>query len=180
MTGFNFPQLDDATRRLMRDEFVEDREHNRVYLGKRLNEAGERVYLAALEQSVEGGTPDGLQQALEPVPGDLWIPGITAKNGRRSPTPRTAAQTLAEGEFNRYYMRAICRRAIDDGNGQVRVRRAKAVTNPRSDRTVRVDEGDILDAQAVLDDIRRHPGEDTDLGVPRGPNSGLSLEVDLG
>lgn len=178
MSGFTFPQLDEATRHLMREEFDEDLERDRVYLGKRLNEAGERAYLAALERTLEDGMPNDLQQALEPLPGDLWIPAITAKNGRRSTTPRTAAQTLAEGEFNRYYMRAICRRAIEEGDGRVRVRRGKAVSNPRSDRSVQVNEGDVLDARAVLDDIRRHPGEDTDLGVPRGPNSGLSLEFE--
>jgi hypothetical protein len=176
VTGFTFPQLDDRTRSLMRQEFGDDSASGRVYVGKRLNADGERVYLDALPRAFKEGSATDLQAVLEPVPGELWIPAITAKNGRTSTTPYTAPQTLAEGEFNRYYMRAICIRAIDEGDGQVRVRRAKPVANERSDRLVKVVEGDVLDAKAVLDDIRRHPGEDTPLGMPRGPNSGLSLE----
>lgn len=176
MPVFDFPQLDTRTRDLMIDEFNEDSRSQTVYVGKRLNESGEQTYLVALTKALRSGTPGTLQREMEPVPGTLWIPAIMARNGRRSTTPRTAAQTLAEGEFNRYYMRALCLRAIEEGDGRVTVRRAKAVANPRSDPFVRVSEGDVLDATAVLEDIRRHPGEDTALGVPRGPNSGLSLD----
>lgn len=140
MSDFDFPQLDGQ----------------RVYVGKRLNERGERTYLDALSDSLKTGTPSTLQDLLEPVPGDLWIESIIAINGRTSTTPYTAPATLAEGEFNRYYMRAICLRALAEGDGQVTVRRGKAVSNPRSDPSVKVKERDVLDANAVLEDIRRH------------------------
>jgi hypothetical protein len=177
MSAFGFPQLDAQTRDLMMKEFEYDRDSDRIYVGRRLNPQGKRTYCDALPLILRQGTPAELQHLLEPVPGSLWISSIMAANGRRSTTPVTAARTLAEGEFNRYYMRAICRRAIDEGNGMVRVRRGKAVQNPRADPSVRVHEGDILDASAVLEDIRIHPGEDTVIGMPHGPNSGLSLEL---
>lgn len=176
VSAFDFPQLDARARDLMMEEFAYDRDSDRIYVGRRLNSQGERTYCDALPLALRQGTPVELRQQLEPVPGSLWISSIMAANGRRSTTPVTAAQTLAEGEFNRYYMRAICRRAVDEGNGTVRVRRGKAVQNPRADPSVRVHEGDILDASVVLEDIRLHPGEDTVIGMPRGPNSGLSLE----
>lgn len=176
MTSFEFPQLDAMTRSAMTEEFEADVASERLYIGKRLNELGEAAYRDALPDALRNGSPEALQAKLEPVPGDLWIPGIIAKNGRRSTTNVTAAQTLAEGEFNRFYMRAICLRAISEGDGRVKVRRGKQVANPRSDPSVKVKEKDVLDAVLVLEDIRRHPGEDTSLGVPRGPNSGLSLE----
>jgi hypothetical protein len=177
MPGFDFPQLDERTRVLMVKEFaLDDSSPKGVYRGRRLNSEGERIYLSALLVSLQEGTGISLQAQLEPVPGTLWVPEIINKIGRRSPTPYTAAQTLAEGEFNRYYMRAICRRALEEGDGTVTVRRAKLVEQSRPDDEVRVSVGDILDADAVLQDIRLHPGEDTALGMPRGPNSGLSLE----
>jgi hypothetical protein len=176
MSLFIFPQLDSRTRELMLAELAVDRDSGKAYIGARLNPDGAIRYRNALEFALRQGTPTELQQQLEPVPGNLWIAAITAKNGRRSTTPSTAAQTLAEGEFNRCYMRAICLRATEEGDGTVRVIRGKGVVNPRSDPLVRVQEGDVLDAAAVLDDIRLHPGSETDLGMPRGPNSGLSLE----
>lgn len=160
----------------MIEEFEADVAARRLYIGKRLNELGEEAYRAALPDALALGSPEGLQAKLEPVPGDLWIPGIIAKNGRRSTTSVTAAQTLAEGEFNRFYMRAICVRATSEGDGTVKVRRGKQVANPRSDPSVKVNENDVLEAALALEDIRRHPGDDTALGMPRGPNSGLSLE----
>ena len=35
-------------------------------------------------------------------------------------TPVTAADTFAEGEFNRFYMRGVCSRAIEEGTSEVR------------------------------------------------------------
>lgn len=178
MAGFQFPQLDATTRGRMLEEHQLDVDTDRLYVGKRLNDHGEAVYRRALPESLRDHNPEQLQAQLEPVPGDLWISATIAVNGRRSTTPVTAAQTLADGEFNRFYMRAICLRALAEGNGQVRVRRFKEVANPRADRFVQVDDGDELDAHVVLEDIRAHPGDETELGMPRGPNSGLSLEFD--
>jgi hypothetical protein len=102
---------------------------------------------------------------------------------RRKPTggvtmvkvPVTAAATLAEGEFNRFYIRALCRRAIEQGIPRLIVYRAKDVTSPRRESEQKI--GTEVDPQQLLADLRAHPGVDTALGLPPGPNSGLSVRL---
>jgi hypothetical protein len=43
--------------------------------------------------------------------------------------PVTAADTLAEGEFNRFYLRGLCRRASAANMAEIEVYRAKEVAN---------------------------------------------------
>ena len=47
--------------------------------------------------------------------------------------PYTAAKTLAEGEFNRFYIRAVCRHVLESGGAEVEIYRAKRVEQPRPD-----------------------------------------------
>jgi hypothetical protein len=81
----------------------------------------------------------------------------------------TAAETLAEGEFNRFYVRALCRRQMS-GDGQLVVHRAKQVQNPRPESEALI--GTSPNAGKLLDDLRNNPGVEPALGVPKGPNSG--------
>jgi hypothetical protein len=46
--------------------------------------------------------------------------------------PVTAFETIVEGEFNRFYVRAICRRALAAGIPWVEIYRAKQVATPRA------------------------------------------------
>ena len=86
-----------------------------------------------------------------------------------------AHEMLAEGEFNRFYIRALCARAIEDGLSGVIVFRAKAVQNARSASEQML--GQTMPAAALLSDLRNSPGVDTALGLPPGPNSGLSVRL---
>ena len=45
--------------------------------------------------------------------------------------PSNAHNTLAEGEFNRFYLRGLCLEAIQQGK-MIEVYRAKAVNQPRA------------------------------------------------
>lgn len=159
----------------MKREFEDDLTRGTVYFAQRSNEAGRERYLQALCEAIEHGDPAAIAGALAPVAEKYWILETRTVKGRKSTTPQTAAKTLAEGEFNRYYMRAVCHRAIEDGDGTVTVIRAMKVESPRADHLVKVKEGDRLDACDVLADLRLHPGTETEMGIPRGPNSGLTL-----
>lgn len=86
-----------------------------------------------------------------------------------------AHEMLAEGEFNRFYIRAICLRAIEDGISEVVVYRAKRVQHARSESERKI--GQLVSAEPLLRDLREHPGADTALGLPPGPNSGLSIQL---
>jgi hypothetical protein len=89
--------------------------------------------------------------------------------------PATAPETLAEGEFNRFYIRGLCVRALAEGITELVIYRAKQVENPRSESTAKI--GLKISAQALLTDLRANPGVDTALGLPPGPNSGLSVKL---
>lgn len=100
------------------------------------------------------------------------------KSGELSKPPimrSNAHEMLAEGEFNRFYIRAICLRAIEDGIPEVIVYRAKAVQNARSESARKIGQGHA--AEELLRDLRTHQGVDTALGLPPGPNSGLSVHL---
>ena len=89
--------------------------------------------------------------------------------------PVTAPDTLAEGEFNRFYCRGVCARAIEEGKPSVHVYRAKQVENPRAESQEKV--GAMIDANQLLNDLRTSQGVEPALGIPPGPNSGLSVQL---
>lgn len=64
---------------------------------------------------------------------------------------------------------------MDLGGNSVEVYRAKAVQQPRpqSERLV----GTTVDVHRLLRDLRTNVGVDTALGIPAGPNSGLSVRL---
>lgn len=86
--------------------------------------------------------------------------------------PVSAADTLGEGEFNRYYMCSVCRLALDNRDETVRAYCAKAAQHPRPES--QAFDGRLMPTQA-LDDLRGSVGVDTALGLPAGPNSGMSV-----
>lgn len=115
---------------------------------------------------------------------NLSAPGMmVAKYQKRKPkggftlanVPITAPETLAEGEFNRFYCRGVCRRAIAEGLEEVEVYRAKPVREQRPQSRVLV--GSKLRADRLLHDLQTNIGVDLALGVPAGPNSGLSVRL---
>ena len=89
--------------------------------------------------------------------------------------PDTANVTLCEGEFNRYYIRGVCLKAIEMGKGLVTAYRARHSANPRSESIAL--EGRSIDAKRLLEDLRANPGVDTAMGLPPGPNSGMSVKL---
>ncbi len=82
---------------------------------------------------------------------------------------------MAEGEFNRFYVRGLCRRAIEDGIQQLIIYRAKAVMTPRPGSEEKI--GTSVDSAAILADLRTTIGVEPALGMPPGPNSGLTLKL---
>lgn len=105
----------------------------------------------------------------------------STRQGKNGPiqvkVPITAAETLSEGEFNRFYIRGLCARAIEDGVDAVIVYRARVSTRPRPESEARI--GTPLSPAAVLQDLRQRIGTDTALAVPGGVNSGLSVRLPL-
>jgi hypothetical protein len=176
--GLDFADLDDATRQHMLAELERDLSTDNLYLGKYLSAAGETKYPKLLREAIESGTDDSLAAALT-------APGLFKSHyEKKKPSggftnakvPHTANRTLAEGEFNRLYLRGICLRALAEGTDSIEIYRARASSNPRAESEAMI--GTRLNATALLNDLRANTGVDLALGLPPGPNSGLSGRVD--
>jgi hypothetical protein len=174
--AINLENLDVKTREYMRGEINLDFEQDKIY------------YSAYLREGLKDQWDDFLLNAVNEHDAD-WLQAQAEQNSmlnssyqRRKPSggfttakvPYTAAQTLAEGEFNRFYCRGLCARAIEEGS-QVQVYRGKEVSNARSASEAMI--GTVVDPRSLLEDLRVNIGVDTALGLPAGPNSGLTIRM---
>lgn len=164
-------------RRRMLAEVEADIQDRRLLASKRFTAAGVRDYPDLMRRAV----------AAESIP---WLTSELNAGGRIKTqeernyrgtvkmvdVPHTAAQTFAEGEFNRFYARGLCSFLLEtDPDAEVEIYRAKAVENPRSESQRLL--GSLVRADKLLNDLRTSIGFDTALGVPNGPNSGLSVKT---
>lgn len=169
--------LDERTRRLMLEELQYDLEHNQLYVSPYLSGQGVHDYPNLLRQALESGDDESLAEALRK------LRRTERATERRKPTggfntvsvPENAPQTIAESEFNRYYIRAVARRALEDRIPHLVIYRAKRVSQPRPESEALIET--TIDPAALLEDLRTHPGERPALGVPAGPGSGLSVRL---
>jgi hypothetical protein len=175
--AFDYKHLDSRTRALMLVEIERDIANDNLYLSDNLSDFGCESYPTLLRQAALEGNEQSFAEALQSCLNSHEKPRRLASGGFSKPPimRRNAHEMLAEGEFNRYYMRAICLRAIEDGIDEVIVYRAKEVVHARSGSEQKI--GERVPTKALLEDLRTHPGVDTALGLPPGPNSGLCIRL---
>jgi hypothetical protein len=167
--GLKYLDLDAETRTYMVEEIDMDVASDKIYRSSYLSQRAQGNWPDMLRDAAQNGTDDTLAAALR-NPGML-----NATTPRRKPkggyviakVPYTAPETLAEGEFNRYFVRGLCRRAIANGIARLEVYRAKTVFEPRSESEARI--GHLVDPTAILTDLRESQGVETALGIPPGP-----------
>jgi hypothetical protein len=173
--GLNYWNLDEKTRNLMLAEI--ERDGSTIWLSDNLNAQGQADYPDLIRAAAHSGTDDTLAAAIlgrlksHEKPRKLKSGGFSKPPLMRS----NAHEMLAEGEFNRFYMRALCLRAIEAGIPYLIVYRAKTVQNRRPESEAMI--GQHMSPEALLADLRTHQGVDTTLGLPPGPNSGLSVRL---
>lgn len=175
--SLTYKNLDEVTRGFMREEVRSDTDSGVLYISPRLNEKGVAGWPSLLCDAVANHS-------------DAWLAMELVKRGflrsheeRRKPSggvalvrvPVTANETLAEGEFNRFYARGLCLRALKDGIPSVVVYRARHSDHPRPQSESMI--GKSFSPRALLDDLRSSNGVEPALGVPPGPNSGISIQI---
>ncbi|MGE0448369.1 MAG: hypothetical protein AB7Q29_02180 [Vicinamibacterales bacterium] len=175
--GLNYRNLDARTRALMVAEVERDIASNTLFLSDNLSPQGQLDYSNLLKAAAQTGSDVTLAAEIRPRLNSHEKPRKLRSGGfSKPPVMRSNAhEMLAEGEFNRFYIRALCALAIEDGLNGVVVYRAKAVENPRTESEQKI--GQTVRPEALLQDLRTHPGVDTALGLPPGPNSGLSIQL---
>jgi len=175
--AFDYKHLDDRTREFMLAEIEHDVANGTLFLSDNLSDRGRAEYPDLLRAAARNGSDDTLAAEIRPRLNPFEKPK-QLKSGAFSKPPVmrvNAHEMLGEGEFNRFYIRGVCRRAIADGIQEVEIYRAKDVTNPRSESQARI--GQRISAAALLEDLQTHQGVDTALGLPAGPNSGLCAKI---
>lgn len=171
---FNFTKLDARTRALMIEEITRAEKLGQLYFSARFNDTGTRGWVMWLTSAVEQHDEHWLAYQLEVADAMKHLETKAKSKGgyTTAHVPDTAAETMAEGQFNRFYMVAICRRAIEDGKAIVRVYRAKHRGEPRPESIAL--EGTSRDANMLLQELR---SKDLSLRCDLlKPNSGLSID----
>jgi len=173
--GLNYLSLDKTTRQLMKDEFDYDLAANSCFLSRRFNQFGNTYYVEAISHHILEGNDDTLAEDLKSKDCFKTHEERNTVNGTSiAKIPINASQLFSEGEFNRFYIRALCLRALEEAKN-IEVYRARASTNPRPESELLI--GQRFDPRILLNDLRDNKGIDTSLGLPNGPNSGLSLKL---
>jgi len=168
--------LDQTVRELMIKEIEADISAGRLYVSRRLSPSGVKDYPALLKEAVQSYDDFWLTSQLA-APGRLNATETrnTKRGAITAKLPYNAPEMLAEGEFNRFYLRALCLLAMQSNVSNLIVYRAKEVINPRPESQSMI--GKSIDPEKLLADLRANPGVDTALGLPAGPNSGLSAKL---
>ncbi|MCE1164617.1 MAG: hypothetical protein LWX07_04345 [Bacteroidetes bacterium] len=159
----------------MEEEVNLDIQNNKLYISPRLNQTGVQFFKQYLIDSIRNGNSETLTNMLQNGSHFNDTELRHTKNGIiDAKIPSNAASVLAEDIFNRFYCRALCVRALSEEK-LLKVYRAKSVTNPRPESISK--ENSFVDPQNLLDDLRNNVDGATEMGVPGGPNSGLSVEL---
>lgn len=169
---FSFKNLDKTTRQIMIQEFTKDYKSNNWYISPRLTEKGIEEFPKLLLTAFESGDEETLTNSIKHMTHlKRTEKRKTAKGIIDAKVPSNANKLLAEGEFNRYYMIALCIRAIDE-NKQIKVYRGRTSSTVRANSEELI--GKYLDPQTTLKTLKNT--NDRDNHIPE-PNSGITLEL---
>jgi hypothetical protein len=169
-----YDNLDPTTRRYALAELERDLESGAFHASERLRPTAVQEYQRLLSQALR-------------YYDDLWLEDqasglLVDFEHRRTPSggqttarvPEMATRMLVEGDFNRYYMRGVALRAVEEGREVVEVYRARLSVEPRPESPGM--EGRRLPARELLEQLRGTV--DTPPPSPLGrPNSGLSIRL---
>ena len=169
--------LDADIRQRMLNELQLDIDNNRLHLSPYLSGQGVHDYPALIRTALAEGNDETLAEALSQQRRlERAAPRKQSEGGYSlASVPSNAAQVIAEGEFNRYYMRAVAQHAIATGIDELVVYRAKAVAEPRPTSEALLET--TVSPHALLGDLRSHTTDTPELGIPAGPGSGLSVRL---
>ncbi len=176
---FHFDDLDEKTRKYMLEAIDDADRIGNIYYSTRFNEAGRREWLGLLKEAAQAHDEKWLAEQVETNGLMRELEGGRTPRGaytvKHIPGP-AAADTLAEGQFNRFYMLGLSRRARAEGIPELEVYRARqtAAPRPQSKRLV----GRRIPVDQVEDELR-----DTKASL-KSPllrvRSGISLKLPSG
>lgn len=175
--AFYFENLDLRTREYMIREIDHDLALGTLFLSPRLRLGSESLYVSCLRAAARAHDETWLADQIR------MNRLLRHEEERTSPergvltlrVPLTAPDSLAAAEFNRFYARAVCARAIDAGISHVELYRAKVVPqlHPEFESSI----GQQMEARPLLDRLRATAGLDAAIGLPGGTQSGVTVRL---
>lgn len=169
--GLNYTQLNETTRRFMMQEWAQGGH----FLHPRLNEAGRARWMSLLRDALQYHTDVWLERELIRrncfVATEYLKSTMGGKTVTRAINREQIAKALAEGEFNRFYLRGLCLAAKTKGYTHLIVTQGRILpgTVPQGRDYV----GAPVEAAPLLQTLRASTFKqiDTALGAPEGLTS---------
>lgn len=171
---FMFNNISPTIRQHIVNEINSASTNGNFYMSTRFNQNGINAAVGLLTQAAQSHDEHWLAYQIESLSlmRDYEVRTRSFSGYTIAHIPHSAAETYAEGQFNRFYMIATCVEAIASGR-QVRVYRAKQVMNNRASSNNLI--GSVCNPNVLINELRTLQ---TSLGHNLlMPNSGLSIEI---
>lgn len=172
---FNFENLDEKTRGFMLEAISEAEASGNIYSSTRFNDAGQKQWLPLLKEAAKEHDEHWLAYQLEAKGLMKDFEGAMTPSGGYTVKhiPHTAAETMAEGQFNRFYILGLCRRARVEGISQLEVCRAKKSLVPRRESE------NLIGSKISVDYVEAQLLKTSDSFKSSliKPNSGISMKL---
>ncbi|HJU90994.1 MAG TPA: hypothetical protein VJ672_16535 [Gemmatimonadaceae bacterium] len=170
-----YENLDPVTRRHAVAELDEDLSTGNFHVSDRIRPTAIHEYQRLFRDALRYYDDLWLEERASDLLVDFENRRTKGGGQTTAKLPQMAARMLAEADFNRYYMRGVARRAVEEGREVVEVYRARLSLDPRPESSEL--EGRRIPAQEVLDQFRG-TGSGSENWIPIGrPNSGLSVRL---
>jgi len=170
-----YENLDPTTRRYALAEFDQDLASDAFHASERLRPTAIAEYRRLLRDAIRYYDDRWLEEHASDLLVDFEHRRTRSGGQTTAKLPDMAARMLAEGDFNRYYMRGIAARALQEGRQVLEVYRARLSLEPRSESAAL--EGRRLSARDVLNYLRGQSSDDPAVASLGRPNSGLSVRL---
>ncbi len=170
-----YDSLDPTTRRHAVAELDTDLAADTFHASERLRPAAVEQYEHLLREALRYYDDRWLEERADDMLVDFEVRRTRSGGQTTAKLPDMAARMLTEGDFNRYYMRGVALRAIEEGRQVVEVYRARLSLEPRPESAEL--EGHRLPARDVLDYLRGGEATDHAVSALARPNSGLSIRL---
>ena len=156
-------------------EAIEEAENSgNLYFSTRFNDAGNKNWTSLLKEAAKEHNEHWLAYQLEAKNLMKGLEGSRTPSGGYTikHVPHTAAETMAEGQFNRFYILGLCKRAKAEIISELEVYRARKSTQPRSQSQA------IIGSKLSVDYIESQLAKVSDsFKSPLvKPNSGISVK----
>lgn len=162
--------LDTTTRMYMKEEILSDRMHKLVYLDHWLNIKGRKEFAALLTQAAQQYDDSWLAEKLAQE--DRLHSRSWSQKGQIFLTKEISIQ-MAETAFNRYYIRALCYRALLENQEVVFPYKAKQHIDPLIEQQLQIKP---YPSKQMLKEMREYVPGTSIVGIPGGPGSGISIQ----